>query len=232
MKKNLNEEISRIKGMMNSIINENFDSNEGPDNSELNEPKFEDGDVVHNLKRAGQYPWRVVEVYRNFQEVLELNGEGEDTRELYDSCKGDKEVLNSPFYLLKNASKNSAKFTGPDFEYRSEYHMSHWDDQGEGVEVDEESDLAEGRFDSPEEIKRVDEYNETSKGVVMVLKAIDDLFYSINREAYHKSRKAILNLLNELQNDMNKPDESSVEDDDERDQQLSRIKNVMGMIPK
>ena len=210
----LEEQLSRIKGVMKSIINEDFESSEGPDNSELKEPKFEDGDVVHNLERAGQYPWRVVEVYRNFQEVLELNGEGEDTRKLYDSCNGDKEVLNSPFYLLKNASKNSKRFAGPDFEYQSEYQMSHWDDQGEGVEIDEESDLAEGNWNSPEERERIRMYNETANGVTMVLQSIDKLFDSINREAYHKSRKAIENVLRELHNEVNNPQESSVENDD------------------
>lgn len=156
MKKQLNEEISRIKGIMKSIVNEDFETSEGwtsiqdlgsrankikgPDLSKLkgiDEPMFDDGDIVHNLERDGQYPWRVVEVYKNFQEVLELNGEGEDTRKLYDSCKGDEEILNSPFYLLKNASKNSARFAGPDFEYQSENQMSRWDDQGNGVEIDE-----------------------------------------------------------------------------------------------
>lgn len=210
----LEEQLSRIKGVMKSIINEDFESSEGPDNSELKEPKFEDGDVVHNLERAGQYPWRVVEVYRNFEEVLELNGEGEDTRKLYDSCNGDKEVLNSPFYLLKNASKYSKRFAGPDFEYQSEYQMSHWDDQGEGVEIDEESDLAEGNWNSPEERERIRMYNETANGVTMVLQSIDKLFDSINREAYHKSRKAIENVLRELHNEVNNPQESSVENDD------------------
>lgn len=221
----LEEQLSRIKGVMKSIINEDFESSEGPDNSELKEPKFEDGDVVHNLERAGQYPWRVVDVYRNFQEVLELNGEGEDTRKLYDSCRGDEEVLNSPFYLLKNAAKNTPKrFVGPDFEYQSEYQMSHWDDQGEGVEIDEESDLAEGNWNSPEERERIRMYNETSKGATMVLISIDKLFDSINREAYHRCRRAIEGVLKELHYEVNNPQESSVENDDYPGIRISDIK--------
>jgi hypothetical protein len=111
----------------------------GPDLSKLkgvDEPMFDDGDIVHNLERPGQYPWRVIEVYKNFQELLELDGESEVIRKLYDSCKGDEELLNSPFYLLKNVAKNSARFAGPDFEYQSENQMSRWDDQGNGVEID------------------------------------------------------------------------------------------------
>jgi hypothetical protein len=133
------DELDRVIGKLRAQYREmedNGDSLNVNEEFDGNEPKFEDGDVVHNLERAGQYPWRVVEVYKNFQEVLELNGEGEDTRKLYDSCKGDKKVLNSPFYLLKNASKHSARFAGPDFEYQSEYQMEHWDDQGNGVEID------------------------------------------------------------------------------------------------
>ena len=194
-------------------MDEDFESSEGPNNSELKEPKFEDGDVVHNLERKGQYPWRVVEVYRNFQEVLELDGEGEDTRKLYDSCNGDKEVLNSPFYLLKNVSKYSKAFAGPDYEYQSEYQMSHWDDQGEGVQIDDK-DLNEADWNSPEERERIRMYNETSKGVTMVLQSIDKLFDSINREAYHKCYRAIRNVLKELHDEVNKPQESSVENDD------------------
>lgn len=83
--------------------------------------------------------------------------------------------------------------------------------EGEGVEIDEESDLGEASIFSPEEIERVKNFNETTKGVTMVLKSIDNLFDSINREAYHKSRRAILNVLDELQNDVNNSDESSVD---------------------
>lgn len=74
-----------------------------------------------------------------------------------------------------------------------------------------ESDLGEASIFSPNEIERVRNFNETTKGVTMVLESIDNLFDSINREAYHKSRRAILNVLDELQNDVNNPDESSVE---------------------
>ena len=186
---------------------------EGPNNSELKEPKFEDGDVVHNLERKGQYPWRVIDVYRNFQEVLELNGEGEDTRKLYDSCRGDEKVLNSPFYLLKNVSKYGKAFAGPDYEYQSEYQMSHWDDQGEGVKIDDK-DLNEADWNSPEERERIRMYNETSNGVTMVLQSIDKLFDSINREAYHRCRRAIKGVLKELHYEVNNPQESSVENDD------------------
>jgi len=216
----LEEQLSRIKGVMKSIINEDFESSEGPDNSELKEPKFEDGDVVHNLERKGQYPWRVIDVYRNFQEVLELNGEGEDTRKLYDSCRGDEEVLNSPFYLLKNASINSKRFAGPDFEYQSEYQMSHWDDQGNGVEID----LSEADWNSPEERERIRMYNETSNGATMVLQSIDKLFDSINREAYHRCRRAIEGVLKELHYEVNNPQESSVENDDYPGIRISDIK--------
>ena len=220
----LEEQLSRIKGVMKSIINEDFESSEGPDNSELKEPKFEDGDVVHNLERKGQYPWRVIDVYRNFQEVLELNGEGEDTRKLYDSCRGDEEVLNSPFYLLKNVSKYSKAFAGPDYEYQSEYQMSHWDDQGEGVQIDDK-DLNEANWNSPEERERIRMYNETSNGATMVLQSIDKLFDSINREAYHRCRRAIEGVLKELHYEVNNPQESSVENDDYPGIRISDIKS-------
>jgi hypothetical protein len=121
--------------------NKNGDMNEATDmeDSDIdNEPKFEHGDIVHNLERMGQYPWRVVDVYRNFNEVLDENGEGEDTFKLYYQCRGDADLLNSPIYRISKAGRYNGDRSAPDSEYQIESQMSHWDDQGEGVEIDED----------------------------------------------------------------------------------------------
>jgi len=88
----------------------------------------------------------------------------------------------------------------------------------------DESDLNEADWNSPEERERIRMYNETSKGATMVLQSIDKLFDSINREAYHRCRRAIEGVLKELHYEVNNPQESSVENDDYPGIRISDIK--------
>ena len=88
----------------------------------------------------------------------------------------------------------------------------------------EESDLNEADWNSPEERERIRMYNETSNGATMVLQSIDKLFDSINREAYHRCRRAIEGVLKELHYEVNNPQESSVENDDYPGIRISDIK--------
>jgi hypothetical protein len=77
------------------------------------------------------------------------------------------------------------------------------------VNEDFETNLNEGRWDSPEEIERVNKFNETNKGITLVLQYIEKLYGSqeINRESFHKSHRAILNVLKEYHNDINNREE-------------------------
>lgn len=150
MKKNLNEEVSRIKNIMGKVMNEAFEDNTGEeefkpihndDNMSLgdneHQTKFEEGDLVHNLNREGQYPWRVLDVYRNLDEYLAANGPGKEIDKFIADNVGNEEVFHKPIYDLKFVGR-FPQHHEPNYEMQSEDDMEHWDDQGNGTFLSDE----------------------------------------------------------------------------------------------
>lgn len=140
MKKNLNEEISRIKSMMRMINEDEYHPQDQPE-MEGNGPKYSVGDYVWDENVGEKFPGPILKVYKN---VMDAHDSGEDMSWEIER-KDNEEVssfFNDPVYLHKSKGEHEIivpeKYLHPSDMNPDDEENDEYDNDGFSPDIDDD----------------------------------------------------------------------------------------------